>query len=69
MKTYGMTAKQRQTILLFANFLRDKVEMHLSDIKYDKAMEKMKDIDKDVAVRKPEISYFTTQHKPSIYQA
>ena len=42
--------------------------MHLSDIKYDRAMEKMKEIDKDLAVRKPESSYNTMHHKPSIYQ-
>lgn len=68
-KTYGITATTRDKIVLFAGHLRGMVEKHLSEILRDKAMIKMAQIDKDLALRKPESALTLMQSKPSIYQA
>ena len=54
--------------MTFAAHLRATFDRHLADIQQAKAQRKLREIDKDLALRKPESCFVTAQAKPSIYQ-
>ena len=65
---YGISQEQRSNIMTFANYLRGIFQRHLAEIQQAKAQRKLKEIDKEVALRKAESCFVTARAKPSIYQ-